>query len=767
MLVGLGSAAVLTVALLGALSTSAGAAVCDTYMGADGGLWSLGTNWSTGSPPTMAQIACLNTHTVDVEASAIADSVTGGSLDITAGTLTLASAIDNSSIVNLSLDDIGNLTATAQTVTVTGTFEWGNGSDSPQVDGTIIQTGGGSFTIDGGGLGEPSMTGGSSITTSSPVSITNEGFGANGQAQTLTTTNTITLGASEQLTGLSTNSTITAASIAGQSGGATYGFWGANLVLDGGTTTVNVNSTLQAGTLTLEGGATLDDNSGVVAGSGYTLSTTIDSATFTGRGNIQGNVENVSGTVAPAYGPSGNQLTISGNYQQDAGGTLAIGTDANDTSVLRVLGGFTLAGNLSVTDELGYTPTTGSAFEVVLASAASSGTLIPGGPSASEYSVSYPAQVVLLTAGPAATPPPAGGVPVITGTPSPGQTLTCQHGTWTNSPTGYTYQWNLDGTAVTTATATATYVVPAAAAGHALTCTVVASNGGGPGTPATSAPVTVTTPTTTTTGPTTTPPPTLGVPVNTVLPVVSGTPTPTHTLTCSTGTWTNAPTAYAYRWSRGGVALPGATTGTYAVQIADEGATLTCTVVAANAAGSGAPATSIGIVVAMPGTLTCPKPTGRLGGLNVGPFALGSSRAHARHTLKRFQVTANDFDNFCLYGGWGIRVGYPSSRILRVISAGERSRVAGKIVLALTANPFYALSGVRPGMVLTAVAKHLGVGKAFHIGSNYWYLAPAGGARGVVKVRGGVIQEVGLANKQLTAGNPASQRAFLSSFTGA
>jgi hypothetical protein len=65
--------------------------------------------------------------------------------------------------------------------------------------------------------------------------------------------------------------------------------------------------------------------------------------------------------------------------------------------------------------------------------------------------------------------------------------------------------------------------------------------------------------------------------------------------------------------------------------------------------------------------------------------------------------------------------------------------VSGKIVLALTANPFYALSGVRPGMVLTAVAKHLGVGKAFHIGSNYWYLAPAGAARGVVKVRGGVI----------------------------
>jgi hypothetical protein len=208
----------------------------------------------------------------------------------------------------------------------------------------------------------------------------------------------------------------------------------------------------------------------------------------------------------------------------------------------------------------------------------------------------------------------------------------------------------------------------------------------------------------------------------------------------------------------------GASTRTYAVQIADEGATLTCTVIASNAAGFGAPATSDGVVVAMAGTLRCPKPTGSLSGLSVGPLGLGFTRAHARHTLTRFQVTANDFDNFCLYGGWGIRVGYPSSTVLRSVAAGQRGRLSGRIVLALTANPYYALNGVRPGMLLSSVAKRLGVGKTFHIGSNFWYLAPDGGARGVLKVRGGVIQEVGLANKQLTAGNRASQHAFLASF---
>ena len=32
-------------------------------------------------------------------------------------------------------------------------------------------------------------------------------------------------------------------------------------------------------------------------------------------------------------------------------------------------------------------------------------------------------------------------LPTITGTPSVGQTLTAENGTWTNSPTAYQYQW--------------------------------------------------------------------------------------------------------------------------------------------------------------------------------------------------------------------------------------------------------------------------------------------------------------------------------------
>ena len=77
-------------------------------------------------------------------------------------------------------------------------------------------------------------------------------------------------------------------------------------------------------------------------------------------------------------------------------------------------------------------------------------------------------------------------VPTISGTPQVGQTLTATNGTWTNSPTSFTYHWNRAGTAIAGATAS-TYVPVSADVGTILTISVTALNGSGSSAPATSA----------------------------------------------------------------------------------------------------------------------------------------------------------------------------------------------------------------------------------------------------------------------------------------
>lgn len=88
--------------------------------------------------------------------------------------------------------------------------------------------------------------------------------------------------------------------------------------------------------------------------------------------------------------------------------------------------------------------------------------------------------------GPVTAPPPPPSppsntqLPVISGTPQQGDTLTVSKGSWTGSPTSYTYSWS-DGTTGSSDT------LSVADVGQTITATVTASNSAGAGLPATSA----------------------------------------------------------------------------------------------------------------------------------------------------------------------------------------------------------------------------------------------------------------------------------------
>jgi hypothetical protein len=61
-------------------------------------------------------------------------------------------------------------------------------------------------------------------------------------------------------------------------------------------------------------------------------------------------------------------------------------------------------------------------------------------------------------------------------------------------------------------------------------------------------------------------------------PVISGSATVGSILTLSTGAWTPAPTAFAFKWWSDGVAVAGATASTYSIRAADVGKQITVTV---------------------------------------------------------------------------------------------------------------------------------------------------------------------------------------------
>lgn len=112
----------------------------------------------------------------------------------------------------------------------------------------------------------------------------------------------------------------------------------------------------------------------------------------------------------------------------------------------------------------------------------------------------------------------------------------------------------------------------------------------------------------------------------------------------------------------------------------------------------------------------------------------------------------------------GMRVGYASKRLLATLPPPMRPRLRGTVVLALTANPYYSLSGVRQGATLASARRKLGAGDLFQIGLNLWYLKSYGSCTAVLKVRDGIVQEVGIADAAVTR-NRATQRRFITSFS--
>ncbi|WP_435800229.1 Tat pathway signal protein [Streptomyces coeruleorubidus] len=165
------------------------------------------------------------------------------------------------------------------------------------------------------------------------------------------------------------------------------------------------------------------------------------------------------------------------------------------------------------------------------------------------------------------TPQPAlenTAAPKVTGTPKVGAKVTASPGTWSATPSSYTYQWKADGTAIGGATASA-YTIPAAQAGKKLSVTVTAVKAGWRSGSASSAAVTMAKG---------------DAPKAAKPPVISGTAKVGRTLKASAGTWSPAATSYGYQWYANGTAISGAAKSSLVLKAAQQGKKITVKVIA-------------------------------------------------------------------------------------------------------------------------------------------------------------------------------------------
>lgn len=243
-------------------------------------------------------------------------------------------------------------------------------------------------------------------------------------------------------------------------------------------------------------------------------------------------------------------------------------------------------------------------------------------------------------------------------------------------------------------------------------------------------------------------------------PSISGTPKVGSTLACSPGSWTNSPTGYGYQWDREGTPIVGAMNPTYGVSKSDADLTLTCVVTAFNLGGGSSPAVSNGVRVIAPVVSKCPAATGRLNGKKLGLVKLGMTKTQARHAFALSSVKAGKFEDvFCLTPS-GVRVRYASSQLVRNLSANNQQATNGRVVLAVSANPFYGIRGVRPGATVAAAKHKLRLSAPVHAGLNTWYTTSNGASISVLEVRRGIVVGVGIADKRLTNGHAATSRLF-------
>ncbi len=310
----------------------------DTYTGS--GDWGTAANWSAGIPTSsdVAQWGAGDTVTVSSGDAVQADSIKGGILDVSGGTLYLASATDQSTLTSLTISN-GDLSgASGQTLKVAGDIDWAsapgsraslNNANGGQL--AIVQTGSHNCTI--GGSGQDVIYGGSLDAGSNPITISASDLTGPGSV-TLSTSGTVSftqasyqndwLGVTIAAGGFVTSGAVSAPVFS-------LHLTGSQGEIAGGTLTVAGLNTDPDSTLKIDPGAALSTAGGTISGTvagGALIESGPQTMTVDSTAPWSGSLAVIGGSVAVTGSPMIGGLTLSGGDISGASGqTLAVAGD--------------------------------------------------------------------------------------------------------------------------------------------------------------------------------------------------------------------------------------------------------------------------------------------------------------------------------------------------------------------------------------------------------------------------------------------------------
>jgi hypothetical protein len=190
-----------------------------------------------------------------------------------------------------------------------------------------------------------------------------------------------------------------------------------------------------------------------------------------------------------------------------------------------------------------------------------------------------------------------------------------------------------------------------------------------------------------------------GAPVNTAVPVVSGTPAVGQTLTTTNGTWTSdTPITYSYKWvscdAQGAacVDIAGATASTYKVAAPDVGHRLRAYVDAKNSVGTTEADSAPTAVVGQPANKVLQAADVSLPNrLVIDKVSYSANPIHSRSTPTQMKVHVSDSFGNSVQGSSVYVLGVPYSRVNVIPEVATDA--TGWATLSLTAGKFFPRTG--------------------------------------------------------------------------